>query len=155
MALKGDRLTLVWELAYYLNATASQGSVVNLATASSGADLDGSTNEVELAASPSGKVPIGILMDDFVDIDLTRYELNAHKPESNVGSKASILRKGWVVTDKITGSPAAGDRAVMAGSGVLQKAPTGWNITHTNTPYVGWFETSKDEDGFARVFVDL
>src|SRR5690606_5226380 len=125
-----------WELGFYLNETAEAGQIVVGLTASSGADLDGTDAEVEIAVEPSGKKPVGVLLDDFVDIDLSRYQLNHHKPEQQVGGKASIARRGWVVTDQVyTGqTPVAFGHAVLGPSGTVMPPPASWNVTHVNYP---------------------
>lgn len=157
MALKPDRQTDDWEMGYYINAAASAGYIVSGSTAASGADLDSDTNAVTVATAPSGAVPIGVLMEDVVSLDLTRYPTNWHKPEIAVGGKPSILRKGWVVTNAVaTGASAtAFSTAVLGHSGCVFNAPTGWNVTHVNYPYVGKFLSNKDSDGYVRLQVDL
>lgn len=157
MALKPDRETKQWELGYYLNAAASAGFIVCGSTAASGADLDSDTNAVTVSAACSGAKPVGVLMEDFVNIDATRYHINQHKPENLVGSKASILCKGWVVTNAVYPSAAATafSKAVLANSGYVMDAPTGYNVTHVNYPIVGKFLSNKDTDGYVRLLVDL
>ena len=66
-------------------------------------------NAVALAtvkANPSGAYPLGVLLNDMVNLDLTRQHLNQHKDEVQKGGKITILRKGYVVTDAISGTPA-------------------------------------------------
>lgn len=157
MSLKPDFESTQWETRYYLDATSERGFIVSLKTAGSGVAQDSSLNEVEVSAAPSGKSPVGVLMDDFVDIDTTRYHVNQHKREVQKGGKASIIRKGWVVTDAVypSASATAGSFAVLANSGYVMNAPTGWNVTHVNFPHVGKFKTNKDTDGFVTLQVDL
>jgi hypothetical protein len=157
MALKPDRQVNAYELAFYLDEVATQGTVLVAETASSGADMDSVENMATVAANPSGTVPLGILLDDFVDIDQTRYRVNINKPEFALGNKASIARKGWVVTDKIHPDLGAtfGSTAVLGPSGLIGDAPAGWIRTHENYPYIGRFESGEDENGYAKVFIDL
>jgi hypothetical protein len=53
------------------------------------------------------------------------------------------------VTDAITGTPAAGDVAYMGNSGTVATSGA------AGCAVVGKFETTKDADGFARVYVNL
>ena len=157
MSIKPDFDTIQWELRYFMDQTASQGFVVCLKTAGSGVAQDSSLNEVEISAAPSGKSPVGVLFDDVVDLDTTRYHVNQHKREVQKGGKVSIVRKGWLVTDAVYPSAAAtaGSYAVLANSGYVMNAPAGWNVTHANFPSVGKFKTNKDLDGFVTLQIDL
>lgn len=157
MAIKPDFNVLEWELGYYLNETADKGLVVCISTASSGTDLDGSANLATVKANPSGAYPIGVLVDQVVNIDTTQYVTNVHKPEINIGNKVSIVKKGWLVTDKVHAEQTvtAGKTAVLYASGLVGDAVTGWEPQHVNNPYVGRFNSGKDENGFCRLSVDL
>ena len=72
-----------------MNEVAERGGVVSLSTAGSGASLDNGNAVVTYAADPSGKVPLGLLINDMVNIDLTRQHLNQHKDEVQKGGKCS------------------------------------------------------------------
>jgi hypothetical protein len=100
-------------------------------------------------------VPVGILLNDVVNKDLTRTHLNQHKDEVQKGGKVTVLRKGYVVTNKITGTPVAGsvayaDRATAGNIAVdaITSAASG-NLA------VGRFLSTKDEDGYVKVEVNL
>jgi hypothetical protein len=73
------------------------------------------------------------------------YHTNAQWP----GDPVSLLRRGWVVTNQIIGNPVAGSGAFLAASGQLSTSQA------AGAPQVGRFETTKDVDGFARVFLDI
>ena len=63
-------------------------------------------------------VPVGILLNDVVNKDLTRTHLNQHKDEVQKGGKVTVLRKGYVVTNAITGQdPVAGSGAYASEAG--------------------------------------
>lgn len=151
-----DRQIDATEIGYFLNEVASRGSVVVVSTSGSGVALDNPSNVATVATSPSGNRPLGILLNDFVDIDRTRIPLNWHKDQSASGDKCTILTKGWVVTDKVLGTITAGYVAYLAESGNLRAAASLGALTNTsNQPFVGRFRSSKDENGFAKVYVDL
>ena len=155
MALKGSREILATEVGLFLNEVAERGVVVSYSTAGSGVNIDSTSNVATVAASASGSKPVGILIDDFVNLDLSKQPVNWYKHQANSGDKASIVTKGWVVTNKVVGSPNAGDNAVLIANGNVSGVTLGstWNVTAN--PLVGRFRSKKDEDGYARVYIDL
>lgn len=157
MALKADRQIDAVEIRYFLNEIADKGVVVTVSTGGSGVAMEDNANLLTVSAGSSGAKPVGILLNEFVNVDQTRTPINWHKDQSQVGSKASVLTKGWVVTDKITGTPGAGDIAVLSSSGTVTNiAPSDvltWN--KVANPEIGRFRTAKDQNGYASVYVDL
>lgn len=160
MALKADRHELQTDISFFMNETASRGGVVcHDTTVGSGAAMDQGVNLVVYPTVGATHTPVGILLNDVVNKDLTRTHLNHHKDEVQKGGKVTILRKGWVVTNSITGTPtvgqvafldvgatggliSAGDNADFLGSGIGSLA-------------VGRFLSVKDEDGYAKVEINL
>jgi hypothetical protein len=158
MALKTDRSTLQTDISFFMNEAATRGGVVSLSTGGSGAAMDQGAALVTYAATPSGKVAVGLLVNDMVSIDLTRQHLNQHKDEVQKGGKVTLLQKGYVVTNNLEGtSPAAGNLAYLAHSGNLS---TSYIIAdssdHTGSAkVVGRFLSGVDQDGYAKVYIDL
>jgi hypothetical protein len=148
MALKSDRYELQTDISFFYNdGTATRGcAVVHDSTAGSGAAMDQGVNLVKKATSGN---PVGILMNDVVNKDLTRTHLNQYKDEVQQGGKVTVLRKGYVVTNAIDGSPVAGSGAYVSGSvaGNVSMVVSGTKI--------GAFLSSKDEDGYCKVEVNL
>ena len=158
MALKTDRSTLQTDISFFMNEAATRGGVVAVSTGGSGASMDNGAALVTYAAIPSGKVPVGLLMNDMVSIDLTRQHLNQHKDEVQKGCKVTLLQKGWVVTYNLEGtSPAAGNAAFLAHSGNLSASDLSNDEGDVDgsTRVVGRFLSGVDEDGYAKVFIDL
>lgn len=149
MALKGDRHELDTDISYFMNETASRGVVVSVSTQGSGAAMDNASAVATVAAEASGAIALGVLMNDVVNIDQTRQHLNWHKDEVQQGSKVTILTKGFVVTDQISGTPSAGDVAYLADSGLIAGSQDG------TAPAIGRFLSTKDADGYAKVSVNL
>ncbi len=151
MALKADRdYNLIDDVSYFMNEVATRGGVVTLSTGGSGISMDQSTHLVTYVAEPSGTTPVGVLMGDMVNIVQTRQHINFHKDEVQQGNKVRVVRKGWLVTDLITGTPTAGGTAFLG--------PSGRFVTDNPSddhPQVGQFLSSQDEDGFAKVYIDL
>ena len=156
MALKGDRYEAMTDITFRMNEVAERGGVAVLSTAGSGAALDQSVALVTYAAAASGTKPIGLLLGDMVNKDLTQTHLNFHKNEVQKGGKVTLLTDGWVVTDRIYpgATPAGGDVAYLAGSGYITSVvdPVGGTAA---SPKVGRFYSSKDEDGYAKVYIKL
>ena len=154
MALKSDRQVDAVELGYFLNATASQGVVVSKSTSGSGVAMEDTANLLQVSSTSSGVYPVGMLLTEVVNLDLTRTPINWHKDQVQVGSKVTVMTKGWAVTDQISGTPTVNSFAVLGSSGVVTTyTATTW--TQEVNPKVGKFRTLKDADGYARVYVDL
>lgn len=158
MALKQDRSTLQTDISFFMNEVAERGGVVALSTAGSGASMDNGNAVVTYAADASGVVPVGLLVNDMVNIDLTRQHLNQHKDEVQKGGKVTLLTKGWVVTDALEGTaPNAGDLAYLGHSGNLATS----NIVSDDADadgsgrVCGRFISDVDQYGYAKVYIDL
>jgi len=149
MSLKGDRHELDTDISFFMNEVATRGLVVSVSTAGSGAAMDNGVALATVKANPSGAYPLGILLNDMVNIDLTRQHLNQHKDEVQKGGKITILRKGFVVTDAISGTPSGGQDAYLAGTGLISATQAAGALK------IGQFLSSKDADGFAKVAVNL
>jgi hypothetical protein len=153
MALKADRYEFQTDISYFMNQVAERGGMVSLVTGGSGAAMDQGQALVEYAATGSGKVPMGILLNDVVNIDLTRQKLNPYKNEVQRGSKVTILRKGWVVTNRIQGTaPTAGGNVFVAHSGNLAASDL---VGAGTQPVCGTWLGTVDQDGYAKVEVNL
>lgn len=149
MALKPDRIESQVDISFFMNTEETRGGVATLVTGGSGVAMDDSSAVAAYAVDPSGAVPLGVLLNDVVDIDLTRQHINFHKDEVSVGSKVSLLRVGQVTTDSIDGTPSAGDAAYVGASGLLTDTQA------TGAYQVGTFLSSTDADGFAKVSVNI
>ena len=151
MALKADRYEESTDISHFYNeGVATRGGVVILDAA-----LDQGENLVKYAATVATSVPVGILLNDVVNKDLTRTHLNQHKDEVQKGGKVTLLTRGWVVTSNVEGTPKAGELAfaspVTAGSicnGTTFAAQSGELA-------IGRFMSRKDADGYAKVYVNL
>ena len=191
MALKPDRHVLEDDITFFyasslLNtSTDARGGVVvatgTAGAAPSGASLDQSDNQVVYAAAPSGHVPVGMLLVDVVNIDLTRQILNPYKSEAQVGDKVTLMRKGWAVTNSLIAGGAGGgvntitqgaaaycgpsgnltaDEGIIWATGydtptLSEPAKGGFGNFKTQFPRVGTFLSKVDEDGYAKVYIDI
>ena len=153
MALKTNRYEFQTDISFFMNEVAERGGLASMSTGGSGAAMDQSAALVTYGATSSGKVPMGILLNDMVSVDLTRQILNPYKNEVQKGGKVTLLRKGYVVTNMIEGTaPAAGDPVYAAHSGYMSKSDI---VGHGTQPKIGTWLSSPDQDGYAKVEVNL
>ncbi len=150
MALKPDRWEFQTDIDWYCNDVNERGVVLSLSTGGSGAARDDTRNVVAANAASSGAKPIGLLLNDVVTL-AARLSPNWAKDEVVAGGKVTLGMKGHWVTNKIVGTPVAGDGAYLYQSGYL--TPT--NAGSVQTPLVGQFKSAKDEDGYAKVEISL
>lgn len=148
MALKGDRNIVLDEIGYFTNSVMTRGGIASLVTGGSGVALDSSNAVVAYQANPSGAAAMGVALDDVVNYDLTKQHINFAKSEVQLGGKICLAQVGWVVTDLIIGTPVAGGAAYIGASGYFQTTSAA-DVTINRR--CGTFNTSKDEDGFARI----
>ena len=156
MALKADRNELDVDISYFYNAgTAERGGIVSIASAGSGAAMDQANAQVAVKQGAAGVIPVGVLLNDVVDIDLTRQHINWHKDEVQKGGKVTLLTQGNVVTNMIYpgDTPTAGGLAYVAHSGYIAAANK--DSTLGQASVVGRFISTKDEDGYVKVAVNL
>lgn len=157
MALKPDReYNEVTDITnFWTTVAAEKGGVASVVTQGSGSALGvnivDEANVVGYAANPSGAVPKGVLLQTVTAAaSATRDFRNYENGEIRPGEKCTLVKKGFVVTNMITGSaPAAGDVAYLAASGYISKSQA------TGAPVIGRFETAKTAAGFARVSIDI
>ena len=80
MALRTDRIHIDSQIDYFMNEEAERGGIVVVSTAGSGSAMDQAAQLcTRTYTSISGQKPLGVLMGDMVDIDLTRQHENWHK----------------------------------------------------------------------------
>ncbi len=181
MALKGDRSIgpAAHTIDFFYNSTAEKGEVLIYSTAGSGSALDDANAVVTRpSADASGQRAAGVVLNDVVNIDLTRQHINFQKDEMQRGGKVTLLQRGTIVTDMIESGASLtlgasmyfklddnpGDttsRGVFTptppdDSGVLPDSETvaKANLAASRTLYrVGTLESVLDADNFAKIRV--
>jgi len=150
MALKPDRIELLTDISFFSNAACERGGVVSAVTSGSGVAMDDANAVVAYAATVSGSKPLGILLNDVVNLDLTRQHINWHKDEVQLGGKVSLLRQGQVTTNMLVAAitPSAGVDAYVGASGLI-------GTSSTNSVKIGTFLGSKDSDGYVKLSVNI
>ncbi len=155
MALKADRIETQTDVSFFMDETATRGVLCSISTGGSGVAMDDGNAKVTVAATASGSKPVGVLLNDVVNLDLTRQHINFHQDEVQKGSKVTLLQVGQITTDSITGSPAAGDPAYLGASGLFSStAPTDAG-TEDEYYRVGRFLSSKDANSYCKVAVNI
>jgi len=155
MALKPDRIELQTDVSFFMDAVATRGGVASILTGGSGVSMDDSAAVVTYATTASGCTPVGVLLNDVVDLDLTRQHINWHKDEVQKGGKVTLLQVGQVTTSNVTGSPDAGDPAYVGANGDFSATAPTDSDTEDEYYRVGRFLSSKDADGYAKVAVNI
>jgi hypothetical protein len=158
MALKPDRIELLTDVSFFMTSIPAgstyveRGGVASVVTATSGVgvSMDDGNAVVAYAAVASGSKPVGVLLNDVVNLDLTRQHINWHKDETQVGGKVTLLRQGQVTTNMLVAgtTPSAGADAYVGVSGLI-------GTSSTNAVKIGQFLSAKDTDGYAKVSVNL
>ena len=149
MALRPDRNEVITDLSFFLNETAERGIIVTASTQGSGAAMDDSNAAVKVPSAPGvAGLPVGLLLNDVVNLDLTRQHINYAKDEVQQGSKVLVLRRGTVVTDQISGSVTMGSAAYFDDTGKLRSGASG-------SVQVGRWLSKKDADGFAKIEINI
>lgn len=148
--LKPDRNLTQWVFNYKSGAAATKGGLVSASTSASGVGANGPAT-ASYSANPSGAHVLGVLLDD-VEVLHADLDRNHYKEVVGVGDQVSIGSQGWVVTDMVYPgvTPTAGQTAYLGQSGYFTNVQT-----PAQAPKVGRFETSKDEDGFVKVSINI
>lgn len=171
MALKPGRNPLHDSIEYFGYEVMERGGVVVANTTASGVSgegLDNANRRVQYADDSSGRIPIGLLLWDTVNIDLSRQQMNHYKNEVQIGNKVPLALKGSFVTNMIGAGEASGSitlptTAYVGTSGKLYSS-SGYGTLHdvsgiviggSGWPVVGKFLTTIDSDGYAEVYIDL
>lgn len=149
MALKPDRIELAdgSRIKYFMNVIAERGIIVDL-DSPGGEGMDDPGAVVIVPPNASGD-PAGVLMNDVVNLNLTRQHLNWHQDEVQVGNKVDLLVRGVVRTNMVLGGddPVAGDPAHYTTLGL-------WTLDTTSVQ-VGRFVSSEDADGYVEIEVNI
>jgi len=152
MALKPDRYEARTDISFYYNAgVAERGGILCYGTTGSGASMDQGVNLATYEVADENSVPVGILLNDVVNKDLTREHLNVYKDEVQLGGKVTVLRGGYVVTNMIDAVTIVGGQVAYASSVNAGNLSNSGDAAHA----VGEFMTAKDEDGYAKVEINL
>jgi len=142
MGLKGEREVLATNI--YFTAVASTNMERGIVLVANGTTAEVAT----FPQHPLTAKPIGLLLDDVEDLDFTTRPQVFVRNVVPQGSEISLLTQGRIKTNMFTGTPAAGEKAYLAADGKVT------NVVGSGLE-VGHFESAKDADGYARLWVDI
>ena len=164
MALKADRTELDVDISFFYNeGTATRGGIVIIDTVGSGAAMDQARAKVKYAVPNGASKPVGVLLNDVVNLDLTRQHINWHKDEVQKGGKVTLLKKGTIVTNMVDiaapnhGSAVTAGQVAYASSGTAGYFTNQYTHAHAkpNQLAVGRFLSTKDDDGYYKIDINL
>ena len=149
MALRPTRNEFLTDLSFFMNETSERGVMCVASTQGSGAAMDQSEAAVKVASAVGDK-PVGLLLNDVVDLDLTRQHINYDQDEMQKGGKVLLLRAGFVVTDQISGAITLGDAAHFVDDGRFCS-----DAASSHSAQVGRWLSKKDSDGYAKLQINI
>jgi hypothetical protein len=152
MALKSDRIEIATDISFFMNTVAERGGIATVVVTSSGSGIamDDPGSAVAYNAVGSGARPIGLLLNDVVNYDLTRQHINWYKDEMQVGGKVVLLRNGQATTNYITAGAVTGPGldAYVNNSGYI-------GVVANGGTKIGQWLSAKDADGYAKLSVNI
>jgi hypothetical protein len=153
MALKPDRIESYTDISFFMEVVAERGGIVVHLDSGVGASMDDADALVgpPPTADATGTKPAGLLLNDVVNLDLTRQHINWHKDEVQVGNKVTLLRQGQVTTNMVAegATPTAGADAYYDGVGNLTTDDS------TGSVKVGRFLSSLDSESYVKVDINI
>lgn len=152
MATKGFvDYTATRTVQYFSSGTFEKGVCLVMNTGTfSGISNEHASRYAIAAANGSGAKPIGLCENKVVNYDLTRQKLNPFdRLEVQTGQKVSIITRGWMDTNQISGTPTVGADCYLAANGQVSATQL------TGYPLIGRFLTAKDGNSYAQVAVML
>jgi len=154
MAMKGDRdYNETTDISFFWAATPTTAEPGGLAVASGvgsgiamGRNLTDDPNTVTYATAAGNLNVIGVLVQTVAPaMSATRDFINYDKNEIRPGDKCTLITDGFVVTDMISGTPAANGIAYLGASGLFATSSAG------GAPSVGKFMSTEDANGYCKV----
>ena len=149
MALRPTRNEFLTDLSFFMNETSERGVMIVASTQGSGAAMDQSEAAVKVASNVADK-PVGLLLNDVVNLDLTRQHINYDQDEMQKGGKVLLRRAGFVVTDRISGAITLGEAAHFVDDGRFCSA-----TASSHSAQVGRWLSKKDSDGYAKLQINI
>lgn len=154
MAMKGDRdYNETTDISFFWAATPTTAAPGGLAVASGvgsgiamGTNITDDPNTATYATAAGALHVIGVLIQTVApEMSTDRDFPNLEKNEIRPGDKCTLITDGFVVTDMISGTPAANGIAYLGASGLFATSSAG------GAPSVGRFESTEDAGGFCKV----
>ena len=146
------------DMQYYCTTACERGGMAVLATGAFLPEMDASGNVVSyVTTSPSGRVPVGILMHTTEDYDTTRIPYNYQNMDVvPVNSKVYVLKDGEVITNMIDParlSSIVPGKAYVTSSGLFTDTvpASGGSIDPGSCKFL----SGPSDDGYVKVSVKM
>lgn len=153
MALKRYRKELAHDndIRYYFNMVGDAGGMATVATGITGSGgMPGDPHYVATyAPNPSGQTPAGILMQEVINIDQTRFHINFQREQVPVNYKVCLNIGGEYSTNMVLVAPTGRQPAYLAASGNFSATQA------SGAPLVGEFLGAPDGDNYCVVRIKL
>lgn len=162
--LNPDRNPVLESIAYFMLSTGDCGRIAFQYPVASGSQalgngLDSTNNKIEYvnSISVSGRKAVGMVLQNVVNIDFSRQELNRYSSDRQVNSKVLV----GVIGEYSTNCWGAGQLSTgVQLPAIVYAGPSGCLYTdaaHATSGYpaVGKALTGKDANGFAMVRIDI
>ncbi len=141
MALKADR-SVSYNQNYFMDEVAERGSFVFAHPRTLGSP----NTVVTKSPGPNPRMSfVGVLLDDVVDIDLTRQHINWSQNEVQKGGKVSIATRGWLVMKIPFRDTYPLGHPVYVNPKTGRPSLIQWGIP------IGRMMSKRDRDGFAKI----
>ncbi len=156
MAIRGHQLVdpYSWDLSCTANGTGEMGGVVCVATGSYTTGMDNASKTVSYVANPSGRKPMGVLMQTVKDYDTSDVPTNFQNYNVvPLNSKVALARKFRGRVNNL--HPATTGSITPAATMYLGPDGKYTTLSTSGYPVVGRFESAVDTDGFCDVSVNI
>ncbi len=145
-----DRDIKSWDIQRKMTTACEPGQfavhVSGAANGGSGAAIGETWGSVKIEPTAiSGSKFAGVTEHYHVSLDTTKFDLNELKGEHLIDHVTELMVEGFVVTDQVSGTPATGDIAYVAGYGKVSSTQL------AGAPVAGKFESALNENGYAKV----
>ena len=97
----------------------------------------------------TGDAPLGVLLNDVVNMDLSRQRLNAYSGEVQQGGKVQILRRGQIMVKM------AKSLRMPYGQPIYVDRKNGSMTWKKNGPRIGTLARNQDSDGWCSVSIEI
>lgn len=147
--LRPDRIEEI-TINYFIRGSSERGRIVELLPERQ--MIDGNSYE-EVQAGRHDGVPIGVLLEDVVNVDLCKTPIHHWSHTTVPGSKVTILQRGVIVTDQISGKGWE-ENPSCVGKKVYYTRNGKFTLYRVSKP-VGICMSRKDENGYVQIRITL
>lgn len=161
MALKPNRNPIIDSVRYFVSTTGDAGVIVFAQTGQPAPTqtMDSTYAVAQIVnGNPSGRVPVGLLLQSVVNIDLSKQAQTPEAEQVQVNSKAQLGILGTWSTNKLGAASQFGTGTVYPAT--VYAGPSGLFFTSAGYAASGWPAVGKalgavDTDGYVAIRVNL